>query len=1029
MRACIVPDPKSSSHILAFQGLRIALPSSIECLTTYVLKEQGDWFEEELGFVRTLLNPGDHVIDIGANYGTYTLTMAKAVGPTGRVLAYEPSSAAAAHLRQSLALNGLSHVTMIQEALSNRPGQRRLCSEPALELNALLPENQEAASGNFELVQATTLDLSLAELGVTTAISFIKIDAEGEEDRILSGAASSLEKHDPLIQFEIKAGQEHHLELIEHFSCMGYQAFRLVPGLGVLVPFSAEEPIDGYLLNLFACKPSRAEELATKGVLVTPAQLLECRTPTYGRSPSNDNAGRGLAVPAWQALAGHPYALELSPLWRREAHSDQELLLFSSIAQFTASRSPELPAVERFLLLKTSLELLKQLSAQAPTPGALTSLARVAAAFGHRETAVAALEALIETLRRGDQLDPAEPFLAPSERIDRTSPRGEAQPWLLAAALECFEQLRTFSSYFSDASSLVNYNAIANLGFASEETIRRSALLRARIQAPPAQTTSHTIRNNSASRTSVQPPMPWDHGYFSGDRYGLEVQRELSPNWLDFAALIKGQRPPRGKEGEPFCYLELGCGMGYGLALLAAAYPEGSFTGVDFHPDHIAHGRWLTAELGLNNLRFIEADFLDLNRQPHILQKDKEHGSEEGFQYVVAHGIVTWVSPAVQEALLALSSSQLRPGGLFYCSYNTYPGWLGRSSFHMLAQLERRLNNPTDPLAAMDQAQQHLQAVLGNGQGGTPLSQALPGLTGELAAIGRVGNTSYLCGEFGSEAWAPLYVAQMHLRCLEHKLVPVASATLPELCDELAEPSLRSLWEGEVQPTLRAALMDLAINQSFRRDIFTKGRLPLRPSQQRQVLGAQRLCLLVQDHPDQLRFLTCFGEFEADATRYAPLEELLGEEPAALAELEFALGTSFDELLSTTALLIDKGRIGLERGPASAAACASAQAVNRRLIGLMQGGAPYTHLVAPLSGTPVPFSSLEALILEAMEQHIDDDSLPGLVLMGLEAIGGCLRGPEGQPIQDSQSQIAAVLSHAHQMRTEHLPNLTRLGVL
>lgn len=1022
-------NPQISPLILAFEGLRICLPSSTECLTTYVLQEQGDWFEAELAFVRSLLQPGDRVVDIGANYGTYSLAMAKAVGPNGRVLAYEPSSTATAYLRQSLALNGLSNVALIQEALSDRPGQRRLCSEPALELNALLPESQEGASGKFELVQATTLDLSLAEQGVTTGISFIKIDAEGEEDRILSGAGASLERQDPLIQFEIKAGQEHHLELIERFSRMGYQAFRLVPGLGVLVPFSAEEPIDGYLLNLFACKTSKAEELASRGLLVTPAQVQEFSGPTHSESPGHDHAGPEPLVPSWQALSRHPYALELSPRWSLEARSDQERLLFGSIAEFTASDSPELPAVERFLRLKTSLEWLQNLSTQASTPGVLASLARVAAAFGHREAAVAALQALIGALRRGDQLDPAEPFLAPSERIDRTSPRGETQAWLLAAALECFEQQRTFSSYFSDATSLTNYDAIASLGFASEETNRRSALLRSRLQLPLNQPTGPTTRSGTTSRPNVQPPMPWDHGYFSGDRYGLEVQRELSPNWLDFAAMIKGQRPPRGKEGEPFRYLELGCGMGYGLALVAAAYPEGSFIGVDFHPDHIAHGRWLAKELGLNNLFFIEADFLDLCRQPQSLQEGCEHRSQEGFHYVVAHGIATWVSPAVQEALLALASSQLRPGGLFYCSYNTYPGWLGRSTFHMLAQLERRLHHPTDPLAAMDQAQGHLQAALGNGQGGSPLGQALPGLAGELEAISRVGNTSYLCGEYGSEAWAPLYVAQMHLRCLEHKLIPVASATLPELFDELAEPSLRSNWESEAQPTLRAALMDLAINQAFRRDIFAKGRLPLRPSQQRQLLSAQRLYLLAKDRPDQLNFLTCFGEFEADASRYAPLEELLGEEPAALGELEFALGTSFDELLSTTALLIDKGRIGLERGPASAAACSSAQAVNRRLIGLMQEGAPYTHLVAPLSGSPVPFSSLEALILEAMEQHIDDDSLPGLVLMGLEAIGGCLRGPDGQPLEDPQSKISAVLCHAQQMRSELLPNLSRLGVL
>ena len=61
-------------------GVRIVVPDSLFLITPYVLREQQDFFEDELPFVRELLQPGQNVIDIGANYGVYTLPMAQKVG-------------------------------------------------------------------------------------------------------------------------------------------------------------------------------------------------------------------------------------------------------------------------------------------------------------------------------------------------------------------------------------------------------------------------------------------------------------------------------------------------------------------------------------------------------------------------------------------------------------------------------------------------------------------------------------------------------------------------------------------------------------------------------------------------------------------------------------------------------------------------------------------------------------------------------------------------------------------------------------
>src|SRR5260370_17805552 len=83
-------------------GVRVVVPDSLNLLTPYVLFEQRDWFEDEIGFIRRLLRPGQQAIDIGANYGVYPLTMAKIVGPPGAVWAFQPASSTVALLPPGL---------------------------------------------------------------------------------------------------------------------------------------------------------------------------------------------------------------------------------------------------------------------------------------------------------------------------------------------------------------------------------------------------------------------------------------------------------------------------------------------------------------------------------------------------------------------------------------------------------------------------------------------------------------------------------------------------------------------------------------------------------------------------------------------------------------------------------------------------------------------------------------------------------------------------------------------------------------
>ena len=245
-------------------------------------------FEDEIKFLRHLLQPGQRVIDVGANYGIYTLTMAKLVGPNGRVWAFEPASSTADLLAASIAANNYSHVGLERSALSSTTGTAQLSLNRNSELNELVRAEQFA--GESETVPLVTLDAAM-EIHGWKDIDFVKIDAEGEEANILCGGLNFLTTESPLIQFEVTAGNSLHLDLVQAFYALGYKSYRLVPGLNLLVPFDFEdEDIVGYLLNLYCCKPDRAALLSAQGFLIeAPSNHSYSQKPTITHAGTDDS--------------------------------------------------------------------------------------------------------------------------------------------------------------------------------------------------------------------------------------------------------------------------------------------------------------------------------------------------------------------------------------------------------------------------------------------------------------------------------------------------------------------------------------------------------------------------------------------------------------------------------------------------------------------------------------------------------------------------------------------------------------------
>jgi FkbM family methyltransferase len=433
-------------------GVTLAVPATLESITTYVLLEQETWFEKEMDFLRHWLRPGMTVIDIGANLGVYSLPIAQLVGAEGKVFAYEPAAATRALLMRSRDVNGAHNLEISAQALSDTERDGYLVFGESSELNAL------GDSGAGEAVRITSLDAEDSARG-WPAPDFIKIDAEGEEERVLAGGGHFFARYSPLIMFEVKAGEGVNDKLPAAFAAAGYAIYRALAGAPMLVPFDPRQPLDRYELNLFAAKLDRAQSLSQQGVLVDAIPDWD------SESAAGDD---GLALLRRQAFAPAFAALFDGSALDPDYHQ--------ALSAYAVWRSADAAPATRCAALSFAVRTLQQLCERAPTTARLSTLARVSWEWGQRRAGVAVLRRLLDQVQRGAP-DVSEPFWPACPRYDRVEPAGKNKVWFAIAAAEQFERTVSYSSCFSGASHVINW--LCSQPFVGAEMERRRTLIAA----------------------------------------------------------------------------------------------------------------------------------------------------------------------------------------------------------------------------------------------------------------------------------------------------------------------------------------------------------------------------------------------------------------------------------------------------------------------------------------------------------------------------------------------------------------------
>lgn len=424
-----------------------------------------------------------------------------------------------------------------------------------------------------------------------------------------------------------------------------------------------------------------------------------------------------------------------------------------------------------------------------------------------------------------------------------------------------------------------------------------------------------------------------------GRLYSVAFQATQTPAHFAVVAALAGH--PWWPRAE-MSLLDIGCGRGHAVHVLAAANPGWTVFGLDHDPAAIAEARALAAEAGLANAIFLESDLAALD--------PGEFARLPPFDVVMAHGVWSWVDDAARGGVVRLLAERLKPGGLAYLGTNALPV-AGREAG--LQQLLWHLAEGRTDATAAERAVARLRALM-EGEG-LPLPRT-PMLERVLAGL----EPGFVAQEFLTPHWRPGFHGELLEALAPAKLDFLGPCDLADWIEPLyagagLQAGLAELGPGPGSELLR----DLALDRAFRADLFVRGRRRVDPSARLAALPV----MAVTAPPETSPVLRAGGARAGLAPgSWAPIGAALAEGPATLGALaaldRTGVGPGVAEL---AALLLGTGlAVPVFRRPAPAPAAARYHQVMARHFGEAPG---HFALASPVAAGGVAAEAPDLLLV------------------------------------------------------------------
>ncbi|WP_134496346.1 class I SAM-dependent methyltransferase [Microvirga pakistanensis] len=508
----------------------------------------------------------------------------------------------------------------------------------------------------------------------------------------------------------------------------------------------------------------------------------------------------------------------------------------------------------------------------------------------------------------------------------------------------------------------------------------------------------------------------WNSGYVTDVDYTYGFYKALTPHLLSLFALLRGVEAP-GSDLEPRNYCELGCGQGYTTNVLAASNPHIQFYATDFNPGHIAGAQDLARTAKLPNVHFSDDSF-----GQYLQRRDLPE-----FDFIVLHGIYSWISPEARQDIVAFIAKRLKPGGIVYISYNCMPGWAAMMPLRHLLTEHAQSQGASRPLLPRVSASLEFIESLHRLEAGYFKSHPL--LDGHLKQMKKA-SRNYIAHEYFNRDLTPFYFKDVIRELSEAKLTWVGPASAISGLDIIhLTKEQQELLAGIDDVDFRETVRDHIVNQQFRRDIFVKG--PLRLSRRS-----------VADRWRETRIaLTNAGNASHEVKG---IRHTLNIQPALIGNLVSTLEAgprslreimglpafkdhNLENMIQVISILIEQNALHPclpEQGQSERKI--RTDYFNKAVAERTGEGAQLTTLASPVLGGGVSHDPINLLVWLAL--HNKEEDIPGAVWNSMTQAGLKLT-KDGKTLQTKEENLAELklLLSSHETKTQ--PIWRTLGLL
>lgn len=509
----------------------------------------------------------------------------------------------------------------------------------------------------------------------------------------------------------------------------------------------------------------------------------------------------------------------------------------------------------------------------------------------------------------------------------------------------------------------------------------------------------------------------WNEGYFTDVGYTYGYYREINPVFQRFCLLASGYAAPEPIPGARHC--ELGFGQGVSVNVHAAANP-GEYVGTDFNPAHAAHANALAAASG-SGARLYDDSFEQLLNRTDI----------GPFDSISLHGIWTWVSRDNHKIITEFARRYLKPGGVFYNSYNCFPGWSPAYPLRQLFALHDRFASHSHGAEQrVDAALKFTEALLAAQPNYLKVAPHLPERL--KAIMGQ--NRHYLAHEYFNREWNCMYFTDVVDALAPAKLdyactaVPLDNINAVNLSNDAV-----NFLSAIDHPVLREQARDYFINQQFRKDLYVRGVTRLSPTEFRQRMLEARLVLLQTPEAIPLKVTGAAGEASLQSAVYEPIIAAMAAKqfaPKSLRELAQAVSDiGWAQVQQAAIVLVGMG-VAAPCQPENAARqvqkrCAS---LNQYLCERARLGSEVDTLASPVTGGGVSVNRFQQLFLLALSQGKKQPAEWAQHAWQLLQAQGQKLVKEGKTLEADQDNIAELTAQATEFAAKRLPILKALQV-